>query len=123
MLNVRDLEKMLKFYVETLEFVEGEQDGIYTFLKTNNDSHHDLAFCESEVSNSFEHLAFELESISDLENYCTKLQDLSIEFERYDYGIGECIYFNDPEGNSLELFVDLRSKRNVRKWDGKFERK
>ncbi len=123
MLNVENLEKMLKFYTETLGFVKAEQVGVYTFLKTNNDSHHDLAFCKSTERNNFEHLAFELESISDLENYCNKLKTLKIAFERYDYGIGECIYFDDPEGNCLELFADLRKERNVTKWDGQFEPK
>lgn len=122
MLFVRNLDLMMDFYTNILGFSKGVTVGEYSFLKTANDSHHDLAFCISQEKNNFEHLAFELNSTEDLQDFCTKFENIKMSFERYDYGIGECIYFNDPEGNCLELFVDLRKQRNVIHWNGKFER-
>jgi len=39
-----------------------------------------------------------------------------------DHGISKALYFDDPDGNGLEVYADTRAERGVSEWDGTNER-
>jgi catechol-2,3-dioxygenase len=60
-----------------------------------------------------QHVAFEYATIDDLLNSYTRLKDLGIEpVITADHGPTIAFYYEDPDGNSVELFVD-----NFGDWD------
>jgi catechol 2,3-dioxygenase len=60
-----------------------------------------------------QHVAFEYATIDDLLNSYTRIKELGIEpFLTTDHGVSIAFYYKDPDGNTIELFVD-----NFGNWD------
>ena len=121
-LKVSDLKKVLGFYKEMLGFKVSERVNGYVFL-TLGKKHHDLALQElanvrkpSENSIGLYHFAIELKNVKDLAKLYFKLKNGRVNLTSIDQGISKCIYFSDPEGNGIEVYVDTRHNR--KKWKG-----
>lgn len=122
-LKVRDLKRAEKFYTELLGFHVSERVGRYLFL-TCSDRHHDLALQEigrdAEVppdhAVGLYHFAVELEGLDDLAEAYVRLQKAGVDFSPVDHGISQSLYFSDPDGNGIELYVDTRQVR--KEWRG-----
>lgn len=115
-LNVRDEKKILDFYTGTLGFNVSDRGPIVengpniVFMSQNKDEHHQLAIVTSrkdeDPSNSLNHLAFRVESFDDVKALNAKLESAGVDILPLSHGNTLSLYFNDPEGNGLEVFWD-----------------
>lgn len=113
---VRDLEVMLEFYCGVLGFVVTNRglvgEGELAFLSQDPTEHHQMVFVTGlpEAEHHFvlaDHLAFRTGSLDDLRAIGARLDKAGIEGAiPISHGNAWSLYFNDPEGNGLECFVD-----------------
>jgi catechol 2,3-dioxygenase len=123
-LKVSDLKRSVKFYTEVLGFRVTERVANFVFLTLSN-RHHDLALQEvgrqapHPMPNAIGlfHFAFELPNLHALAEAYVRLHEAGVRITgAVDYGISKTIYFSDPDGNGIELYVDTRHERS--KWGG-----
>jgi catechol 2,3-dioxygenase len=125
-INVRDLQKMEDFYTRVVGFQvtdRGSVDALgltLTFMSMDPVEHHQFVICsgnEDELGenkrNAFfggpiNQLSFRLESLDDLRIMYNRLAEENGETELMagTHGIAWKVYARDPEGNTLEFFVD-----------------
>ncbi len=116
-LYVRDQDKMLDFYTNVLGFEItdrgpiGENAPEILFLSQNPDEHHQIAMiatrADEDPPNSLNHVAFRTGAFEDVKALYEKLQALDgINVGPLSHGNTLSIYFNDPEGNGIEVFWD-----------------
>jgi catechol 2,3-dioxygenase-like lactoylglutathione lyase family enzyme len=112
-IRTRDLPRMEAFYTGALGFLATDRsaDGTMVFLSADPSEHHQIVLAEaaegSFASGSLDHLAFRVADLVALRRYHEALQgygDLAV--ETVSHGTSWSVYFRDPEGNRLELFVD-----------------
>ncbi len=126
-IKVRNLEDSLEFYrgLFDLELTEGVGDR-FAFL-TGNEMHHTLALQAlggdaadaPPGSVGLFHIAFEAPSKTDFAQRYKQLQELGIEPYTIDHIISWAMYFDDPDGNGLEIYVDTRGdKEGAKSWKG-----
>lgn len=135
-LLVRDKEKMIDFYTRVLGFtvtdrgpVEGAGPEV-VFMSQVPEEHHQIAMVgarEDEMpSNTVHHFAFRVESFEEMKALSETLQPMEgIEVAPLCHGNALSIYFNDPEGNGLEVFWDTPwhvTQPVVRPWDISMDR-
>lgn len=116
-IRVRDLDAMVGFYRDVLGFKvsdEGHLNGVdLVFMTQVADDHHQIAFGANRTdgsagSNTLAHVAFRVGSIADVREVIERLE----KDERVAPGIplthGNAIsvYFDDPEGNGVEVLCD-----------------
>lgn len=114
-LYVRDLEAMVAFYCRVLGMVISDQgpfgDRTLAFLTRNADEHHQLVMiCDPTRAkggpSSLNQLSFRLKDLEGLRTYHAFLSALSANgLEGRDHGNSWSLYFFDPEGNKIELYV------------------
>ncbi len=116
-LYVRDQEKMLDFYTNVLGFAVtdrgplGENAPEIIFLSQNPDEHHQIAIVQTrqdeDPPNSVNHLAFRTPAFEDVKALFAKLSEIDgINAGPLSHGNTLSVYFNDPEGNGIEVFWD-----------------
>ncbi len=114
---VRDIEKMADFYCDVLGFHVTNRgsagDGSeLAFLCQDPTQHHQIVLISGLPTPDHEfvmadHLAFRTGSLDDLRAIGAKLAEAGIEgVIPISHGNAWSLYFNDPEGNGLECFVD-----------------
>ncbi len=117
-LKVSDLARAARFYTEVLGFRVTERVGPYLFL-TAGWHHHDIALQELGADAArpqphmvgLFHFAIELPDRRALAEAYRTLRDHGVELEAaVDYGISQALYFADPDGNGIELYVDTRGE-------------
>ena len=111
-LNVRDVEASTKFYTEVIGFQIALQKEDATFL-TCGTIHHDLALFKAKQSFRLDggvglnHMALQVEDFDTLTEYHHILEMNNIDIDRAtDHGMTSSIYFEDPDGNGIELFCN-----------------
>ena len=116
-LHVRDLDTMLRFYSEVLGFAVTDRGPIadnapdIVFLSQDPNEHHQLAMVEirkdEDPSNSLNHLAFRTPEFANIRALHDRLSAIDgINVGPLSHGNTLSIYFNDPEGNGIEIFWD-----------------
>lgn len=116
-LAVKRFDDMLAFYRDVLGFHvtnQGEVPGgtRMSFISQDTNNHHQIVLVEAEDlrGHSFvmaDHLAFRTGSLDDLRILRDKLTSAGIDrILPICHGNAWSLYFNDPEGNGLECFVD-----------------
>ena len=112
LINVADLPKMVGFYTQVLGFEVRDHTESVAFLSQQEDEHHQIALSAvdelSDTGSRINHCAFRLGSFSELMDL---YQRLKVDGDYYrvkpiTHGNTWSIYFNDPEGNGLEVFCD-----------------
>ncbi len=114
---VSDLDKMLRFYCEILGFrvtnrgTVGPDGGEMAFISQDPTEHHQIVFVAgSPGEHQFvmvDHLAFRTSTLDDLRSIGEALAAADVEgVIPISHGNAWSLYFNDPEGNGLECFVD-----------------
>ena len=114
---VRDLDAMLDFYCEVLGFVVTNRgatgDGSeMAFISQDPTEHHQMVFVSGlrETEHQFvmaDHMAFRTGSLNALRAIGARLDAAGVEgVIPINHGNAWSLYFNDPEGNGLECFVD-----------------
>ena len=123
-LNVRDLDKMEDFYTRVIGFTvtdRGEAVGLtLSFLSMDPLEHHQLVLCTGEpdelggnkrkamFGGPVNQVSFRLEALDDLRIMYNRLKDEVGEDNLLlgNHCISWSVYGHDPEGNTVECFVD-----------------
>lgn len=126
-LKVRDLERAVAFYTVLLGFKVSERVGkSYAFLSMS-DAHHDVALQQVGAGApappshgvGLYHAAFEVPDRESLVRLYDKLREAGVSVVPSDHLVSWAIYFNDPDGNGLEVFWDTRDQPTGRSsWNG-----
>ncbi|MEM9132293.1 MAG: VOC family protein [Actinomycetota bacterium] len=114
---VRSLEAMVDFYCEVLDFAVTDRgelgDGSrMAFVSQDPGEHHQLVFVSGlpETEHQFvmaDHMAFRTPSLDSLRAIAARLAAADVDgVIPVNHGNAWSLYFNDPEGNGLECFVD-----------------
>ena len=117
-LKVTDLESAEEFYTSVLGLpvcARLDQDGFkITFFSLGN--HHDFAIMEvngdgngqDENRVGLHHVAFKIgTTLDDLREAKTKLDNAGVSVESFDHEVTKSLYLEDPDGNGIELYVDV----------------
>ena len=112
---VSELEAMVDFYARVLGLVVTDrgllgETGI-AFLSGDAGEHHQVVLVEGRASDDgakvVNQIAFRVESLADLKALRRCLADEGLgPVEAINHGHAWSLYFGDPEGNRIELFVD-----------------
>jgi len=114
-IKVRDFRKMKEFYTKTLGFSITDQSPLgshqMVFLSRNAGEHHQIVLSSSEggdfSAGSLDHLAFRVNDLQSLREFHAALKSYgNLAIETVSHGTAWSVYFRDPEGNRIELFVD-----------------
>ncbi len=116
-LAARDLPALRDFYCDVLGFevtnsgpISGDQELV--FLSQDPSAHHQIAMVGGAMTGDsdfvmVDHLAFRTATLADLRIIHANLLDAGIaEILQIDHGNAWSLYFNDPEGNGVETYVD-----------------
>lgn len=115
-LNVKDADAMLAFYTGTMGFTVadrgplGESAPEIIFMSQDPSEHHQLAMVQMKQDdappNSLNHMAFRVDSFTDIKELNGRLTEGEVKVLPLSHGNTLSLYFNDPEGNGLEVFWD-----------------
>lgn len=127
-LKVRRVDRAVAFYESVLGLSVTERHGNFAFLSWG-DHHHDVAL-QGLGENApapgpgvgLYHAAFEVESPTALAEIYERLRERDVQVSPVDHGISKAIYFDDPDGNGIEVYLDMREDRDVEHWQGRNER-
>lgn len=116
-LAARDLDALKTFYCEVLGFevtnsgpIPNEQHIV--FLSQDPSAHHQIAMVGGAITSDsdfvmVDHLAFRTGTLEDLRVIHANLIDAGItDILKINHGNAWSLYFNDPEGNGVETYVD-----------------
>lgn len=114
-LYVRDMERIVAFYVDVMGFFitdRGRLNGSpITFLSRDPDQHHQVVFVAGRSSDNatklLNQMSFKIGSLGELINFVRRIENEDIShLEPVIHGNAWSIYFRDPEGNRIEVFAD-----------------
>jgi catechol 2,3-dioxygenase len=113
---VRDLGKMVRFYTEVMDLVESDRGTATSFpidvvfLTADPTKHHQLVLAtgrEETGASTVNQLSFSVSSLDELRDRYNRLKAHGIDSIRaVDHGNAWSLYFPDPEGNFVELYLD-----------------
>jgi len=113
---VRDIERMRRFYCEVMCFFQTDQGRLGTidlvFLSRDPAEHHQLVLATGRPAdlafNLINQISLRVPDLETLREVCRRVQaepDVT-ELVTATHGNAVSIYFRDPEGNRLEVFID-----------------
>jgi catechol 2,3-dioxygenase len=116
-IHVTDLARMEEFYTSVVGLLVSDrgtlrEDGpTLVFLSRDPDEHHQMVLVTGRPPgveyNVVNQISFKLPALADLKAAHTRLQEAGVkEFRIVTHGNAWSVYFPDPEGNRVELFVD-----------------
>ena len=115
-IHVTDIARMEAFYTRTLGLLVSDRGALangptLVFLSRDPDEHHQLVLVTGRPPgggyNVVNQISFKLPALDDLQAMHRRLREEGIkEFRIVTHGNAWSIYFADPEGNRVELFVD-----------------
>lgn len=115
-INVTDLARMEDFYTRVLGLLVSDRGELpngatLVFLSRNADEHHQVVLATGRPpgvdDNVVNQMSFKVPALADLQAMYRRLKDEGVkEFRIVTHGNAWSIYFPDPEGNRVEIFVD-----------------
>lgn len=114
-INVTDLARMEDFYTRVVGLLVSDRgtiaDRTLVFLSRDPDEHHQMVLVTGRPPgvefNVVNQISFKLPSLADLKAMHARAREEGIkEFRIVTHGNAWSVYFPDPEGNRVELFVD-----------------
>ena len=115
-LNIKDSVKILEFYTKTLGFKLSDRGPItengpeIIFVSQDSDEHHQLAFTvereDVDKPTSLNHLSFRVKTFDEVQEVKERLDSVDVQYLPLCHGNALSLYFNDPEGNGIEVFFD-----------------
>ena len=115
-LKVRDLERSVPFYTEVLGMKEVSRNDRPMAFLIFRDNHHDIALVETgsdspdapESAPGLAHLALKVgTTMAELREAKRWLESHNVKIRRIrDHAVTKSIYFPDPDGNEIEVFVE-----------------
>ncbi len=113
---VWDMAKMENFYTRVLGFEVSDRgyveryNGNITFLSNDPKLHHQLILSEGRpegAPSTINQLSFEVASLDELRQMYHRVVDEGVEnLLPRNHGNAWSVYFDDPEGNNVELYLD-----------------
>jgi catechol 2,3-dioxygenase len=126
-LKVRDLRRSIDFYTRFLALHVTEQvEDAYVFL-TGGSFHHEIALQNvgpeaphpPAQGTGLYHVAFEVPNKRSFAEAYHTLTEAGVPVAAVDHYISWALYFDDPDGNGLEIYWDTRNEPGGRKlWRG-----
>ena len=114
--HTTDLDRMVDFYTRVMGFVvsdsgTGRSGARVAFMTQNPECHHQFVLFDGRPQelayNPVNQISFRLDSLDTLKGYRQALLKEGIGEHRItDHGNAWALYFKDPEGNPVELYVD-----------------
>jgi catechol 2,3-dioxygenase len=127
-LKVRDLERAVDFYRDVLDLAVDDRHGNFAFLSYGG-HHHDLALqglgeraSGPDPGVGLYHSAWEVPDGTALRETYERLRERGVDVSPVDHGISKALYFDDPAGNGVEVYLDTRATRDIEEWNGRNER-
>ncbi len=113
-LHVTDIEAVAAFYVDVLGFQVTDRgpfrDSELLFLSREPSDHHQIVLVPGRPAGSFNvvnQISLKLANVTELRRYYEHLQAHGVDdIDPVDHGNAWSVYFRDPEGNRLEVFID-----------------
>lgn len=112
---VADLDRMAAFYTRFFDFTVTDRGVLgateIVFLSRNPDEHHQLVLASGRPTplgfNVVNQISFRVASLDDLRRLHARLADEPVtEIRPVSHGNAWSVYFKDPEGNRIELYLD-----------------
>lgn len=120
-LTVRHLESAVTFYTRFLDLQLTERFGATALLvSSENTGHFELALTEGEPTGTAG-LGFELASEADFEAAKEFVRLEGVLYKLEDRGVAYVLTLQDPDGNTVELFLDRRKRGGRAFWRGESE--
>jgi catechol 2,3-dioxygenase len=130
-LKVTDVDRAVDFYADLLDLAVTERQGNFAFL-TFGDHHHDLALQggalpadetgDGRSRVGLYHSAFEVGSPAALRDVYERLRAWDVAVSPVDHRISKAFYFDDPDGNGVEVYLDTRAETDRDEWRGENRR-
>jgi catechol-2,3-dioxygenase len=115
-IHVTDLARMEDFYTRVLGLLVSDRGTLaggptLVFLSRDPDEHHQLVLVTGRPPgieyNIVNQISFKLPALADLKRMYARMREEGIkQFRIVTHGNAWSVYFADPEGNRVELFVD-----------------
>ena len=115
-IHVTDLARMEDFYTRVLGLLVSDRGALpggptLVFLSRDPDEHHQMVLVTGRPPgidyNVVNQISFKLPALADLQAMHARVREEGIkEFRIVTHGNAWSVYFADPEGNRVELFVD-----------------
>ena len=122
-LRIADVDRAVGFYRDMLgmEAVRYDSEAGMAFMSFGR-QHHDIGLFrvkgeESRGSLGLGHIAMAVDGdLTDLKELHDRLVANGTDVHLTDHGMTKSVYFEDPDGNHLELFVDLMSHEDGKRY-------
>jgi catechol 2,3-dioxygenase len=116
-INVYDIGKMEEFYTGVLGLIVTDRGkgrhvkADLVFLSVDPFTHHQVLLASgrdpASPASTVNQISFKLGSLDELREMYRRVRDHGVEALRpLDHGVAWSVYFADPEGNTIELYVD-----------------
>jgi catechol 2,3-dioxygenase len=113
-LFTQKLEELENFYTSVLGLIVTDRgllarmnDTPIVFLSGNEDCHHQLVLAVGEQPTVMQQLSFKVTDLSELRSIAKRASDFGVEgFRPWDHGNAWSVYFFDPQGNLVEVYMD-----------------
>ena len=112
---VRNAERSQKWYedilgLHTYDLVPGRA----AFMSANREESHEVALMEvgqdapgpQQGQVGLNHMAWKMESLENLKEFYHRLKEKNVPMRVTDHGISLGIYFQDPDGNGIEVYYE-----------------
>lgn len=113
---VRDMDSMVSFYTRVLGFNITDRgfveryNGHITFMSNDPSMHHQVILASGrpdDVPSTINQLSFRVKSLSELRVMYRRVVEEGVEnLLPRNHGNAWSVYFDDPEGNNLEVYLD-----------------
>jgi catechol-2,3-dioxygenase len=117
-LKVRDLEGMISFYEDLLDFRVADRGPLgpegapeIVFMSGSSSDHHQMALLAArgpEEASSLDHNAFRVDELANVKTMFGRASadERAVQVMPLTHGNAISVYFRDPEGNGIEVFWD-----------------
>jgi catechol 2,3-dioxygenase len=112
---VTDTEAMIRFYQEILGLTVTDR-GIsssaklpITFMSSTPDQHHQFVLVQGrakDAPSTINQLSFKVASLAELREVANAVKARGIKLRQTSHGNAWSVYFPDPEGNQIEIYLD-----------------
>lgn len=124
-LRVKDIERSKRFFEDVLRLpvVASNERGMVFFSSDVKDNHHMLALIPAKDGAAMpgpdqvgmHHVSFELSTFAELQEAYRRFKEKGVNvcYTTF-HGVSKSVYFNDPDGNVLEVYCNVPAEEYLR---------